>query len=100
MSINVILEERGTGGAGFRFMYATFLQEAADLLNNSKLKNISSEMMENGDEWRRLSLFAAKMGKNHDFDKTSFKTLQKMIKQRADNEERLFKRLNKIRKEL
>ncbi|MFH1937811.1 MAG: BtrH N-terminal domain-containing protein, partial [Bacteroidota bacterium] len=28
MKINILLEDQGTGGAGFRFMYATFLQQA------------------------------------------------------------------------
>ena len=32
MKINILLEDQGTGGAGFRFMYASFLQQAARIL--------------------------------------------------------------------
>jgi len=31
-------EEIGTGGAGFRYIYAAFLQEAADFLEDDHLR--------------------------------------------------------------
>src|SRR5690606_20660902 len=37
-------EEIGTGGGGFRFIYAAFLQEAADYLKNDILKELAVEM--------------------------------------------------------
>ena len=49
------IEEIGTGGAGYRYMYGIFLHEAADLLNNPKLKEYSIEMTHIGDLWRELS---------------------------------------------
>jgi phytoene dehydrogenase-like protein len=48
MMINVILEERGTGGAGFRFMYATFLREAAHVLGRTDLADMGNKMMQIG----------------------------------------------------
>jgi hypothetical protein len=57
-------EEIGTGGAGFRFMYASFLQQAADLLQQPALREASSMLTEAGDEWRRFALLAAKMCKD------------------------------------
>jgi len=55
-------EEIGSGGAGFRFLYASFLQEAARLLdNNDSLANASMHLTEAGDEWRRFALLATKM---------------------------------------
>jgi len=93
MNICANLEERGTGGAGFRFMYASFLQEASKIVNNEKLSDLSKQMMENGDNWRELSLFAAKMGKNHEFASEKFKELQNLILARADVEEKLFNEL-------
>lgn len=93
MMISAILEERGTGGAGFRFMYATFLQEAARILNNSGLANMSKQMMEIGDRWRELSLHAARIGKNNDLGPERLKELQEMILDRADAEEKFFNRL-------
>ncbi|MGH8401436.1 MAG: BtrH N-terminal domain-containing protein, partial [Gammaproteobacteria bacterium] len=57
-------EEIGTGGAGFRFLYASFLQEAAGLLDKPGLARIANDLTEVGDEWRRFALHAAKMCKD------------------------------------
>ncbi|MHB1544859.1 MAG: BtrH N-terminal domain-containing protein [Gammaproteobacteria bacterium] len=56
-------EEIGTGGAGFRFLYAAFLQEAASVLHQDRLAVIASALTAVGDEWRRFALNAAKMCK-------------------------------------
>ena len=56
-------EEIGTGGAGFRFLYASFLQEAAGVLGKPELAAIADELTAVGDEWRRFALHAAKMCK-------------------------------------
>ena len=93
MKINLLLEEQGTGGAGFRFMYATFLQEASKLLNNQACADLSKRMMTNGDRWRDISLVAARMGKNRDFAPQRFADLSAMIMERADEERRLFTEL-------
>lgn len=93
MMINANLEDRGTGGAGFRFMYATFLQEAAAQCGIAGLADMSKRMMANGDKWRELSLHAARIGKNKDLGAARLKELQEMIFARADEEELLFKEL-------
>lgn len=65
-------EEIGTGGAGFRFLYASFLQESAALLQQPLLEDLSRQLTDAGDEWRRFALFAAKMCKGRmamDYDK-------------------------------
>ncbi len=65
-------EEIGTGGAGFRFLYASFLQESAALMDNNKLDEVSKRFTDTGDEWRRFALFSAKMLKGRielDYDK-------------------------------
>jgi len=51
-----LLEEFGTGGAGFRFMYSAFLQEAAQVLNKPKLKDFAIEMSKIGNLWRQFAL--------------------------------------------
>ena len=56
-------EEIGTGGAGFRFLYASFLQEAAELTDNPALEEASRMFTDTGDEWRRFALYSAKMVK-------------------------------------
>jgi hypothetical protein len=96
MSINIILEERGTGGAGFRFMFASFLQEASKILGRDDLAEMSKRMMAIGDRWRELSLVAARIGKNHDFGGDRFKELQERIRERADDEEDFFRDLQRM----
>jgi hypothetical protein len=50
------IEEIGTGGAGYRYMYGLFLHEAAEMLNEPKLKDFSVEMNHIGDLWREFAL--------------------------------------------
>jgi hypothetical protein len=95
MKINILLEDQGTGGAGFRYMYATFLQQAAEKLNRPEYKDFSRQMMEIGDGWRELSLFAARIGKNRDLGPEKMKLIGEMLNGRADAEERFFRELSK-----
>jgi hypothetical protein len=96
MMINVLLEERGTGGGGFRFMYAAFLQEAASRLNRPALNEIAEQMMVNGDAWRMISIYAGKIGRNRQLDDAHLRELAVMIEKRADVEKQLFTDLKKI----
>jgi hypothetical protein len=96
MKINILLEDQGTGGAGFRFMYATFLQQAAAILSKPELTSLSSELMYIGDGWRELSLFAARTGKNRDLGPEQFKKLSQLLHERADKEEHFFKKLARV----
>jgi len=54
-------EEIGTGGAGFRYIYAAFLKEASALFEDDKVLNEASTMMlAVGDEWRDFALMISK----------------------------------------
>src|SRR5690606_27558386 len=57
-------EEIGTGGGGFRYIYAAFLQEAGKMLENEKLLELSKEMTLIGDQWRDFALDASRIYKN------------------------------------
>ena len=96
MKINILLEDQGTGGAGFRFIYATFLQQVAENINKPELTDLSRQLMEIGDGWRELSLFAARIGKNRDLGPEKIKQLSDMIMDRAYVEEKFFKTLNSV----
>ena len=95
MMIHVTMEDRGTGGAGFRFMYASFLQQAAEALDNGALAELSKEMMGIGDRWREVSIHTARMGKRREFSRDKLEELKGMILARADEEERFFRALRK-----
>ena len=56
-------EEIGTGGAGFRFLYAAFLKEAAEKLNNPHLHDLSKAYTQIGDLWRDFAFHAAQLFK-------------------------------------
>lgn len=95
MKINVLLEDQGTGGAGFRFMFATFLQQAAGIINKPEFLDFSKRMMEIGDGWRELSLLAARFGKNRDLGPERMKELSDSLMDRAELEQQFFSQLYK-----
>jgi hypothetical protein len=87
-------EEIGTGGGGFRFIYAAFLQEAAQLLGEPALAEAAVETTAAGDHWREFALAAARMCKGRTPMDCSH--LQQMFMEGAAREERLFRRLAAI----
>lgn len=96
MKINVFLEDQGTGGGGFRYLYATFLRQASKLYNDKELDDMSKKMMEIGDGWRNISYFAAKIGKNRDLGPDKLKELGDKILERANAEEKFYKELKQV----
>jgi len=91
------LEEIGTGGAGYRFIYGAFLNEAADLLQCEELKEISVEMGKAGDRWRNFSYLGARNCKNRSEPEFSYDQLADIVLDCADREEKIFRRLKKIK---
>jgi len=85
-------EEIGTGGAGFRFMYASFLQEASELFDNDEvLQEASKMMLAVGDEWREFALITAKSLKSkRDID---FKTISQKLLDISENEAKVYKKM-------
>jgi hypothetical protein len=77
-------EEIGTGGAGFRFLYASFLQESGKILGNDRLKEASAALTDAGDEWRRFALVATKMARGR--QKLDVKELDAILNRIADKE--------------
>jgi hypothetical protein len=96
MKINLFLEEQGTGGGGFRFMYATFLRQASEILNSDELFKLSKRMMEIGNGWRDVSLCAIRMNKDKVFSEERFKELSALIRNRALEEKIFFTELYKF----
>jgi hypothetical protein len=86
-------EEIGTGGAGFRFLYAAFLQEAAQITGNGQLAALSERMNEIGDGWREFALKAARMIKGREpFEP---KRLAGMLHNQAEQEKEFFQALKR-----
>lgn len=59
-------EEIGTGGGGFRFLYASFLQELAAKTGYAALDLLAARLVAIGDRWREFALAAARMIRGRD----------------------------------
>ncbi|HNX06226.1 MAG TPA: BtrH N-terminal domain-containing protein [Bacteroidales bacterium] len=91
------LEEIGTGGAGYRFIYGAFLNEAADLLQRDELKELAIDMGKAGDRWRNFSYLGARNCKNRFEPEFSYDQLAEIVMDCAEQEEKIFKKLKKIK---
>ena len=91
--ITTMLEDQGTGGAGFRYIYASFLREAATILDESVFNEYAKRMMEIGDDWRNISLFASRIAKRRELGTDKLREMGSMIRENADLEQCFFKDL-------
>lgn len=86
-------EEIGTGGGGFRFMYAAFLQEAAGILGKDRLFDISKAMTDTGDQWRKVAVIGARICKNRAAEADTYVEMAKVLRDCAQRERAIFKEL-------
>jgi hypothetical protein len=86
-------EEIGTGGAGFRYMYAAFLQESADLFGSAELRELSQEMTAIGDVWREFAVASARIIKKRGKQDETFARAGGLMLICAGREKELFKNL-------
>jgi hypothetical protein len=87
-------EEIGTGGAGFRFLYAAFLQEAAEILALPELREQAERLNEIGDGWREFALRAVRMIKGREPFTPS--QLAELLRRQASREEEFFRALKHV----
>ena len=87
-------EEIGTGGGGFRFMYAAFLQEAGKKLNNALLLEAATKMTATGDRWREFALMGAQFGRKK--EEANCTTLAEKLRQCADQEAAVYRLLKTL----
>jgi hypothetical protein len=90
-------EEIGTGGGGFRYIYAAFLQEAGKLLANDRLLELSKEMTLIGDQWRDFAVEASRIYKNRSNNVAvdQYDHVATLLEDIANKEEVFFKKLKK-----
>ncbi len=88
-------EEIGTGGAGFRFIFAAFLQEAAAVLGKPALKDLSLEMTAIGDLWRDFAVEAIKVYKDRSAQPDVYNVIADRLLDLAVKEEQFFRKLGK-----
>jgi hypothetical protein len=90
-------EEIGTGGGGFRYIYAAFLQEADIYLPGNQLPEISVMFTEAGDMWRTAAVHAAGIYKGRIGSQEDFNIMGDYLLEVAEVEKQAFETLKKIK---
>jgi hypothetical protein len=89
-------EEIGTGGAGFRFIYAAFLDQAGHKLNNEKLIDLSKQLTKTGDKLRDFAYYAGRVCKNRKSDTKTFAELGDILEECSQQEQAIFNELYEV----
>jgi len=90
-------EEIGTGGGGFRYIYAAFLQQAHAYHPADELLEISTNFTESGDLWRTAAVQAAGIYKGRIGSQDDFNTMGNYLLEIAEIEKKAFTALKKIK---
>lgn len=91
-----MMEEIGTGGAGFRFLYAAFLQEAAAITQIDQLNTFSQRLTDIGDLWRNFAAEAGRICKNRSSENVDYNTISALLSDIGDQEKQFFLDLEKV----
>jgi hypothetical protein len=90
-------EEIGTGGGGFRYMYAAFLQEANAYHHNAPLLEASEQFTKAGDLWRTAAVQAAGIYKGRIGSQADFDVMGNYLLEISEMEKKAFQLLDKIK---
>lgn len=91
-------EEIGTGGGGFRYIYAAFLQEAHNYHpEHNELLEISKLFTQSGDLWRTAAVQAAGIYKGRITSQKDFDVMGDYLIEIAALEKKAFEALSKIK---
>ena len=90
-------EEIGTGGGGFRFIYAAFLQESFAFHPFEELTDISNQFTKSGDLWRSAAVQASGIYKGRITEQQDFNVMADHLFEIAEIEKKAFKALSKIK---
>jgi hypothetical protein len=90
-------EEIGTGGGGFRYIYAAFLQEAQAWHPIDELQDISKVFTQAGDKWRNAAVHAAGIYKGRIGSQADFDMMGDYLIEISEIEKKAFQALSKIK---
>lgn len=88
-------EEIGTGGAGFRFLFAAFLQEASEKLQIDRLNDLSMDMTKIGDKWREFAVIAGRICKGRESSDETYDRIADLLYEIANDEKQLYLAIDK-----
>src|SRR5258706_9687800 len=83
-------EEIGTGGAGFRYLYAAFLQDVADALKDPEYARLSERVTAVGDTWRKFAGTAARVFRGGAATDEAFAPVVELLRGISQTERALF----------
>lgn len=90
-------EEIGTGGGGFRFLYAAFLEQAYGYIPNDALLKLSDEFTKAGDLWRASAINMGRIYKGRLNDQKDYDQSADMLDEIAAIERQAFKNISKLK---
>lgn len=90
-------EEIGTGGGGFRYIYAAFLQQSHVYHPKDELLEISKTFTQAGDIWRNAAVQAAGIYKGRLGSQADFDIMGDYLIEIAQIEKNAFRALSKIK---
>lgn len=90
-------EEIGTGGGGFRYIYAAFLQQAHAYHPNDALLEISKTFTKAGDIWRNAAVQAAGIYKGRIGTQADFNVMGDFLLEISEIEKSAFQALSNIK---
>ena len=90
-------EEIGTGGGGFRYIYAAFLQEAHAYHPIDELIGISKIFTEAGDKWRNAAVQASGIYNGRIGSQADFDVMGDYLLEISEIEKKAFQALSKIK---
>ncbi len=83
-------EEIGTGGAGFRYLYAAFLQQAAPVLADARYLEFSKQLTGIGDTWRQFAAKCARICRSQQAELPAFAEAAALVRDCGVRERALF----------
>jgi hypothetical protein len=90
-------EEIGTGGGGFRFLFAAFLEQASSILKNDLLQEVSEDFTRAGDRWRASAVNMGRIYKGRLNEQKDYDNCADMLEEIAAIETNAFQKLKKMK---
>ena len=90
-------EEIGTGGGGFRFIYAAFLEQASEYLGDDRLLKFSEAFTQAGDLWRTSAVQMAGIYKGRLTEQKDFEDSADILLDIHEKEKSALKALAKMK---
>jgi hypothetical protein len=90
-------EDFGTGGAGFRYIYGSFLKEAGEMYNHAEILEAADLMGKTANKWREFTYTGARNCKNRSKPEEDYGKLGDMMLEIAASEEMVYRKLEKIK---